>query len=113
MRRAFAALGLCFALGCAAPKGTVGAVFAQQDDGRLVVHEAPAGLAADKAGLRAGDEILLVDGVDVRHLDAKALHRALSGEVGTRVRLTVLRGEEVLRLTLERTPARRHQTPKR
>lgn len=99
---------------CGPEKGTVGAVFAQKDDGRLVVHEAPEGLAAHKAGLKEGDEILLVDGMDVRSLDDKALHRVLSGEVDQSVRLTVLRGEEVLRVTLKRTPAKkRAPSPKR
>lgn len=106
------ACALAGALGCGPTQGTVGAVFAQQDEGRLVVHEVPPGLAADKAGLREGDEILLVDGMDVRRMDAKALHRALSGEVGSSVRLTVVRGEEVLRLSLKRTPAKK-RSPKR
>jgi C-terminal processing protease CtpA/Prc len=106
------AVALWVVIACAPATGTVGAVFAQNDDGRLLVHEVPKGLAADKAGLQAGDEILLVDGRDVRRLDDKALHRALSGEVGTTVRLTVVRGEEVLRLSLKRTPARRRLRPR-
>ncbi len=92
---------------CAPAQGTVGAMLAQDSDGRLTVREAPPGLAADKAGLAAGDELLLIDGVDVRALDDKAIHRALSGEIGTEVKLTVLRGEEVLHLTLKRTPAKK------
>lgn len=112
MKHASVLVGLlCFYLSCAGTQGTVGAVFAQQDDGRLIVHEVPEGLAADKAGLRAGDEILLVEGIDVRQLDAKALHKHLSGDVGTTVRLTVVRGEEVLRLTLKRTPAKKRPKP--
>lgn len=110
-RASFLVAGLCFYLSCAGTQGTVGAVFAQKDDGRLIVHEVPEGLAADKAGLQEGDEILLVEGIDVRQLDAKALHENLSGEVGTTVRLTVVRGEEVLRLTLKRTPAKKRVRP--
>jgi len=97
--------------GCGPGRGTIGAMLAQQEGGRLVVREAPQGLAADKAGLEPGDEILLVDGIDVRALDPKALHEKLSGEVGSRVRLTVLRGERVLHVVLERTPARRASKP--
>jgi len=92
---------------CAANQGTIGAVLAQDPDGRLWVREAPEGLAADKAGLEAGDEILLVEGMDVRQMDAKAVHQALSGEVGSKVRLTLIRNEEVLRVTLMRTPAKK------
>ncbi|MCC6669264.1 MAG: PDZ domain-containing protein [Polyangiaceae bacterium] len=111
-RAAIALVAALLVLGaCGGPQGTVGAVFAQQGDGRLLVHEAPKGLAAEKAGLAAGDEVLLIDGMDVRRLDDKALHRALSGEVGSSVKLTVLRGEEVLRVTLKRTPAKKRVIP--
>ena len=99
------------AVGCAATQGTVGAVLAQQTDGRLIVHEVPQGLAAAKAGLQPGDEILLVDGIDVRRLDDKSLHRTLAGEVGSPVKLTVVRGEEVLHVTLKRTPAKKRPRP--
>ncbi|MCC6901666.1 MAG: PDZ domain-containing protein [Polyangiaceae bacterium] len=111
MRSWVVACALALTTACAAPQGTVGAVLAQQSDGRLLVHEAPKGLAAEKAGLAPGDEILLIDGMDVRRLDDKALHRALSGEVGSSVKLTVLRGEEVLRVTLKRTAARKRLLP--
>jgi carboxyl-terminal processing protease len=65
-------------------------------------------LAADRAGLKPGDRILLIDGVDVRALSSRELHLALAGEVDEVVKLTVLRGEEVLRVTVKRTAARRH-----
>jgi carboxyl-terminal processing protease len=98
---------------CASNQGTIGAVLAQEPDGRLWVREAPEGLAADKAGLEAGDEILLVEGMDVRQMDVKAVHEALSGEVGSKVRLTLIRDEEVLRVTLTRTPAKRRLLKRR
>jgi C-terminal processing protease CtpA/Prc len=97
---------LCCA--CAAQRGTIGAVLAQDPDGRLMIREAPPGLAAARAGLRPGDEILLIDGRDVRALDEKQVHAVLSGAVDEPVKLTVVRGEEVLRVTLRRTPARKH-----
>jgi C-terminal processing protease CtpA/Prc len=92
---------------CAAERGTIGALLGQQPDGRVVVREAPKGLAADRAGVREGDEILTVEGRDVRQMSAAELHKALSGEVGEAVKLTLLRGKEVLRVTVRRTPARR------
>jgi carboxyl-terminal processing protease len=100
---------LVLSTACAPPQGTIGAVLAQRPDGRLFVHEVPEGLAANKAGLHEGDEILLVEGVDVRALAPKELHAALSGDVDSKVRLTLVRGEEVLRLTLKRTPAKRRK----
>ena len=94
------------AVSCAAPVGTIGAVLGQRDDGRLVIRETPPGLAAERAGLQAGDEILLIDGRDVRPLPPNAVHQLLAGGVGEPVRLTLLRGEQVLRVELMRSPAR-------
>jgi C-terminal processing protease CtpA/Prc len=93
---------------CAAQRGTIGAIVAQRSDGRLFVRDVPAGLAADKAGLRPDDEVLLVDGADVRAMTAEQVHAALSGNVGDPVSLTVVRGDEVLRVTLRRTVARKY-----
>jgi len=88
---------------CAAERGTIGALLGQQPDGRVLVREAPEGLAADRAGVREGDEVLTVEGRDVRQMNAAELHKALSGEVGEPVKLTLLRGAEVVRVTLRRT----------
>jgi S1-C subfamily serine protease len=92
---------------CGTQRGTIGAVLGQSPEGELTVREVPNGLAADKAGLKPDDKILLIDGKDVRTLDAKGVHQALSGEVGDKVKLTVVRGEEVIRVTLSRTEAKR------
>jgi C-terminal processing protease CtpA/Prc len=92
---------------CAPQRGTIGAMLGQKSDGRVFVREVPPGLAADKAGLEEGDEILLVDGLDVRTMNDRRLHSALSGEVGDKVKLTVARGTEILRVTLTRTAAQR------
>jgi C-terminal processing protease CtpA/Prc len=81
-------------------------MLAQRRDRTLVVREAPSGLAAAGAGLRPGDQILLIDGRDVRPMNPRELHAALSGEVGDPVKLTVVRSEQILRVTLRRTPAR-------
>jgi carboxyl-terminal processing protease len=111
-RAALALLVLCAA--CAAERGTIGAVLAQQPNGELHVREVPEKLAADKSGLREGDQILLIDGMDVRGLSSDAVHQALSGDVGEPVKLTIVRGEEVLRITVRRTPAKkRSMTPPR
>ena len=104
------ALALAFALfACSPQRGTIGAVVGQAPDGRLFVRETPAGLAAEKAGLRPDDEILLIDGRDVRALTPQQVHELLGGDVGDPVKLTLVRGEEVLRVTLRRTPARKHR----
>ena len=63
--------------------------------------------AADRAGLRAGDLLLALDGVTITGADD--LIRALSGEkIGKTVALEVLRGTE--RLTLALVPQERKRT---
>jgi C-terminal processing protease CtpA/Prc len=89
--------------GCGGQEGTIGALLGQRPDGRLFVRETPPALAAARAGLEPGDEILLIDGKDVRAMDATMLHQALSGEAGAAVKLTVVRGDAVFRATLART----------
>lgn len=94
-----------WACACAPPRGTIGAVLGQRADGTLVVRETPHGLAAERGGVQVGDEVLLIEGRDVRGLRAGGVHQALSGEVGDPVKLTLIRGDRVVRLTLVRTPA--------
>lgn len=112
MRRLWTLLTLSLLFACAPEKGTIGAMLSQRTDGRLLVAEVPDGLAADEAGLQPGDQILLIDGMDVRGMNSRAVHRALSGDVGEKVKLTVLRGEDVIRVTLKRTKAKRPKPTK-
>ena len=51
-----------------------------------------------------GDQLVMVNGVFVRDLSTKDLRALLRGEPGTEVDVTVLRGSEVLRMKLKRTP---------
>lgn len=101
------ALTLTLPLACAPPRGTIGAVIAQESDGRLYLREVPPDLAAGKAGLKAGDEILTIDGRDARAMSTAEVHRTLAGQIGDRVKLTLVRGNEVIRVTLARTEARK------
>ena len=105
-RTGLAAAGLlaALALGCGPERGTIGAVLAQTPDQRLVLRDVPAELAAGRAGLQAGDELLLLAGRAVRELAARGVHQALGGEVGDPVKLTLLREGRVIRVTLRRTP---------
>lgn len=106
-RARLAALALVLATlapACLPERGTIGAVIAQTPDQRLVLREVPRGLAAGSAGLEPGDELLLIDGRDVRELSAQGVHQALIGEVGDPVKLTLLREGHVIRVTLRRTP---------
>ncbi|HVU05002.1 MAG TPA: PDZ domain-containing protein [Polyangiaceae bacterium] len=109
------ALGVSLALtplltACAAENGTIGALLGQRPDGRLFVRDVPPLLAAHRDGLAPGDEILLVDGKDVRALGERELRAALEGDVGSPVRLTIVRNDAVFRVTVRRTPPPR-RTP--
>ncbi len=96
------------ALTCASrPDGSVGAVFGKGNtDGRVFVREVPPDMAAAKAGLQVGDEVVAVNGAAVQKMSPDDVHRALAGEIGTKVQLTVLRRGERLEVTVERGPLR-------
>ncbi len=110
LRATFVSAAL-LAVGCGgAAVGSIGAILGREpQSGTIHVREVPEGNAGDKAGLEIGDEIVFVDGKDVRGLDVAGLRRLLRGDPGTHVSLTVLRGEQVVRLDVERaaltTPA--------
>ena len=107
------AVGATASLGIACgppPHGTIGAILGQQTDGRVFIRDAPADLAAAKAGLRPGDELLFIDGVQASSLSPEELSQLLGGPVGEPVQLTVLRSGEVLRMTVTRSEARRYSS---
>ncbi|HEX2142362.1 MAG TPA: S41 family peptidase [Candidatus Limnocylindria bacterium] len=57
---------------------------------------------AERAGLRAGDVVLAVDGEPVNGIDLSEAVQRIRGEAGTDVTLTLRRGEETLELTITR-----------
>ena len=75
----------------------------------MTVREVPPTMAAARAGLQVDDEILLIDGRDVRGMSPEAIHRALEGAEGSLVRLTVLRRGSIVRLGIERGPLRKER----
>jgi C-terminal processing protease CtpA/Prc len=105
MRRLLAALCFVAVAGCGSNMGSIGAMLGKSHaDGRLVVKDTPQGMEAAKAGLQPGDEILTIDGRDARRMKAEEVHEALVGPVDSPVDLTVLRGDEVIRLRVRRGP---------
>lgn len=94
-----------FASGCLTSPTTasIGAVLARDTHtGAVHVREVPPGLAADAAGLVPGDRIKMIDGVHVDELDGARIQALLRGAAGSRVVLTVIRADEVLRIELTR-----------
>jgi carboxyl-terminal processing protease len=68
------------------------------------VVEVPTNGPAQRAGLLVDDRVISVDHKPVAGLSGDAVHKLLSGEVGSTVSLEVLRGAERLTLPIVREP---------
>ncbi len=91
------------------PKGAAARYGIKVPAGIQIVQIVPGG-PAEKAGLRAGDVILSVDGKDAPSVDA--IHRILDGKsIGRESQLRVLRRGEVISARI--TPARRPNEERR
>ena len=74
-------------------------------DGEIVVTRAFKGSSALEEGIRAGDRIVAVEGIPVSAETVQAMNDAvviIKGEIGTRVTVTVVRGDEMMDFSLER-----------
>lgn len=65
-----------------------------QKNGKLTVIAPIDGTPAAKAGIRSGDYIAAIDGVDSRSLTVDEAVSKIRGEKGTKVKLTIVRGSE-------------------
>jgi carboxyl-terminal processing protease len=100
------------AFGCAPSTGSIGAVLVQSHpDGKVTVRDTPPGLPAAQAGIVPGDEILFIEGRDVRAMSADAIHLMLEGEVGAAVQLTILHQGKIQRVSLKRAPLQTSKKP--
>ncbi|MBL8602698.1 MAG: PDZ domain-containing protein [Myxococcales bacterium] len=92
--------------------GGIGAVLRHRANaGSLVLVTVPPEGGAGRAGLRAGDEVLSIDGVEVRGLSARSITERLQGQVGTRVRLGIRRDAGAEEVSVERGPYQRGAAP--
>lgn len=111
---AIAVFGLALAApsaGCAASRseGSIGVVLSRDAESKQVfVHdipEPPPGKElVDEPPLLPGDELLMVDGSYVRDLSKEDLRKKLRGSPGSKIRLTLVRGGQILRIEVARTP---------
>lgn len=63
------------------------------DSGQIIITEVVPDSPADQAGLRAGDQLLLVDGQATDRLSVGGIFRRLRGDAGTQVTVTVSRND--------------------
>lgn len=97
----------CLACGGGTATGSIGAVLGKsRSDGRLYVRDAPPGMSAARAGIDVGDEIVAIDGQDVRGMSIDEVHAVLRGKIGTKVVLTIDRSGARREITVERGPLR-------
>lgn len=71
-------------------------------DGEALVTSVYEGFGADKAGMKAGDIILEVDGQATAERSEEAISEILKGAPGTETTLKIKRGDQELELTVER-----------
>lgn len=69
----------------------IGAYVTSDEQGQLVIQTPMRGQPAEKAGVRAGDIVIRVDGEDISGLDLNEAVLKIRGPKGTTVELTILR----------------------
>jgi carboxyl-terminal processing protease len=74
----------------------------REDDTGDQITEVPPGSPGARAGLRAGDVILSIDGHDVSHLTLDQVARYRIGPAGTAMHWTILRDNRTLEVTVMR-----------
>jgi C-terminal processing protease CtpA/Prc len=87
--------------------GGIHALLAWSPSGVRVV-EVPPDSPAGRAGLRAEDRLLTIDGRPTEGMTSEQVQQRLSGEVGSTVSLEVLRGDKELELYVTREPYAKH-----
>ncbi len=70
--------------------GGIGAVISTKN-GRVMVVMPNEGYAADRAGLEIGDEIITIDGTDVRNRGISEVSKLLKGQANSEIELTIVR----------------------
>ena len=70
--------------------GGIGAIIGRRKDRNIVLMPYN-GFPADKAGLKIGDEILEIDGFDVRKKNSTEVSKLLKGQAGTKVKLSIIK----------------------
>lgn len=94
--------------GCASGvPGTIGAALGQQTDHRVFVRAAPPGEGASMSGILVDDEVVALDGKPVQGMSPDDIRRAVRGDVGSVLTVTIVRGGERRDVRVTRTPLAR------
>ena len=80
----------------------IGVLVTYREDGYIEILRVFNDGPASKAGIKKGDIIIAVNGEDIAEMGYENSVKAIQGEIGTEVSLTVKRGEETLTLTATR-----------
>ena len=99
-----AAIGTSTPACASSAPGTIGAALGQQSDHHVFVRSAPPGQGAEKAGLLVDDEVIALDGKLVAGMTPDDIRRAVRGDVGSTLTVTILRGGEKRDIKVTRTP---------
>jgi len=81
--------------------GGIGAIIQQRGE-YVYIAEPYEGFPAFKAGLKAGDKILEIDGLSAKGKSNKEISSILKGQAGTNLQLTIARGNDTLEKALVR-----------
>ena len=77
-------------------------LYIEDMDGYVNVVAPIKGQPAEKAGIKAGDLIIAVDDIDIKDMGVNKVSSMIKGPVGTKVKITIKRGEETLDFELTR-----------
>jgi carboxyl-terminal processing protease len=81
--------------------GGIGAEIGYKDNAVTIIAPLK-GSPAEKAGILAGDKIVEIDGKSTKDLNVDDVVNEIRGQQGTKVKITVLRGEKVLPFEITR-----------
>jgi carboxyl-terminal processing protease len=84
------------------PVSGIGVTIRKPVDAPIEVVKVIANTPAQRAGIKAGDKIVSVDGVDVTALQSTEVAEKVKGPEGSSVTVGILRGQEALSFTLTR-----------
>lgn len=73
-----------------------------QNEGKIIILSVFEGSSAAKSGLKAGDVILSVDGVDYSNKDSSDITNYIANSTASTFEFGILRGDETLNFKLER-----------